>query len=127
MTPATPGGLAYTLRGFLATSVSLARTRLALVSTELQEELHRAVAIVLWGFAAILFGGFALAFAALGAFAAYPDERRVVAAAIAAAIFLAIATTCGIVLVHRRRAVSRPLDASLRELEDDYEILRPKP
>ena len=105
--------------------LALARTRLELFGTELQEELTRlllaflcAVAVLLLVVVGALFSGFALILS-------LSEEQRVLGAGLIALAFFLLAA--GAVWLARRLLQTKPrvFDASLRELERDYESLKP--
>lgn len=114
-------GLLQSSRALLATVLGLARTRLDLLSTELQEVLARLVLLMVGAVAAILLGALALGFGAAALLMAAPEEYRVWVAAGIAAAFLA-----GAVFLARqaqRDAKALPFAASLAELQRDLEAL----
>jgi uncharacterized membrane protein YqjE len=117
-------GLFQSAQALLASLLGLARTRLELLSTELQEALARLVLQVICAVAAVLLGALALGFAALAAVLAAPPEQRVAVAAGLALAFLAVAGVFAWRL--RREAAARPFAASLAELERDAAALQPR-
>ena len=117
-------GLLDSAQGLLANVLALARTRLELFGTELQEELTRlllaflcAVAVLLLVVVGAVFAGFALILS-LG------EEQRLLGAVIIAVAFFLLAAVA--VWSARRLLQTKPrvFDASLRELERDYESLK---
>ena len=112
-------------QALLANVLALARTRLELFGTELQEELTRlllaflcAVAVLMLVVISAVFAGFALILS-LG------EEQRALGAGLIALGFFLLAA--GALWGARRMVQTKPrvFDASLRELERDYESLKP--
>lgn len=108
----------------LATVLSIGRTRLELLTVELQEELQRVAMLLLWGFVALLAGGLGLLFAGLTLIFAFWDTHRTLVAVLVTAGFALVALVAGLLL--RRQIAGRPrfLGATLRELEADAESLQ---
>ena len=117
-------GLVQSARALLATLLGLARTRLELLSVELQEVLARLVLLMIGAVAAILLGALAVGFAAVALVIAVAPEHRVAVSAGLAAVFLAAAAL--IAWRVRREAKLRPFGASVAELERDGEALEPR-
>lgn len=117
-------GLVQSARALLATLLGLARTRLELLSVELQEVLARLVLLMIGAVAAILLGALALGFAAVALVMAAPAEHRVAVSAGLALAFLAAAAL--IAWRVRREAKLRPFAASLAEFERDGAALEPR-
>ncbi len=117
-------GLVQSARALLATLLGLARTRLELLSVELQEVLARLVLLMIGAVAAILLGALAVGFGAVALVIAVAPEHRVAVSAGLAAVFLAAAAL--IAWRVRREAKLRPFGASVAELERDGEALEPR-
>jgi uncharacterized membrane protein YqjE len=117
-------GLLQSARALLATLLGLARTRLELLSTEMQELLARLVLVMVGAVAAILLGALALGFAAVALVLAVAPEHRVAVSAGLAAAFFLVAAFIGWRV--RRGARLRPFTASLVELERDGKALEPR-
>lgn len=117
-------GLFQSAQALLASLLGLARTRLELLDTELQEALARLVLLVICAVAAVLLCALALGFAAVAVVMAAPPGQRV---AVAAGLALAFLAGAG-VLAWRlwREAAARPFAASLAELERDAAALQPR-
>lgn len=109
-------------QALLATLLGLARTRLELLSVEMQELLARLVLIMIGAVAAILLAALALGFGAVALVLAVPGEYRVALTAGLALVFL----VAGLVIGKRvqREAKSRPFAASLAELQRDMDELK---
>jgi uncharacterized membrane protein YqjE len=72
-------GLFRSLANLLATAIGIAHTRLELLSTELQEEVHRAAEILIWTIVAILAALIGLFMLALVIIFIFWDTHRIVA------------------------------------------------
>jgi len=119
-----PRGIFDSLRALLDSVVSILHNRTELLTTELQEELTRLIAVILWGFAGVLsvvIGAFLVSLTIL--FAIPPQYRALVAGGLGL-IFLIVAAIGGVSIRKILRAKPRPFDATLRELEKDREHLR---
>lgn len=116
-------GLLASVRNLLASLLGLARTRLDLLSTELQEALaHFALGIII-AVAAVLLGTLGVAFAAAALVLSAGPEHRLLATGVVALLFLAGAVALAVVLRVRERP--RMFEASLAELQRDQEELTP--
>jgi uncharacterized membrane protein YqjE len=119
------GGLLDSMRAVAARLISMGQTRFELFGVELREELARLASALLGGLAVLVFGALGLAFAALAFILALQPEQRVLATALVAAGFVALAALVAWVVVRLARAKARPFDATLTELARDYEAVRP--
>lgn len=116
-------GLLGSVRNLLDSVLGLARTRLELLSAELQEALATHAFAVVGGCAALVLGGLGLAFAGIAVLLAVAPEQRLAAATLIALVFLAAGAA--VALVVRARERPRVFDASLTELQRDREALTP--
>jgi len=117
-------GLLQSAQALIATVLRLARTRLELLSVEMQELLARLVLLMIGAVAAILLGALALGLGAVALVMAVPPEHRVAVSAGLALAFLAAAAFIGWQV--RREAKVLPFAASLAELERDGKALEPR-
>ncbi len=122
--PADPGrgpvgGLFKSIAQLLATAIGVAQTRLELLSTELQEEVHRVAEIMVLAVVALLAAGGGLFLLALGIIFVFWDTHRVAAAIGVTGTFFLIAVVAGLVLRAKLRAKPPLLDATLAELKKD--------
>ena len=115
-------GLVKSAQEMVANALGLARTRLDLLSTEVQELLARLVLLMIASVAAILLGALAFGFGAVAVVMAVPAEYRVWVTAGIALFFLAVALF--IAWQVRRDAQQRPFAASIAELERDLAALK---
>lgn len=116
-------GLFQSLTNLLATIVAIAQTRLELLTTELQEEIHRVAEIMVWTLIALAAAGIALFLAALAIIFVFWDTHRIVASVSVTAAFFAIALAAFVVLRVKVRTKPPMLDATLAELAKDREQL----
>ena len=79
------------LTNLLATFVAIAHTRLELLTTELQEEMHRVAEILMWSLVALLAAGIGLFLAALVVIFLFWDTHRLLASVAVTAVFFLIA------------------------------------
>jgi uncharacterized membrane protein YqjE len=117
-------GLVRSAQALLATLLGLARTRLELLSVEMQELLARLVLIMVGAVAAILLVALAVGFGAVALVLAVPAEHRVAVSAGLAGAFLVVAAVIGWRV--RRAAQLRPFAASVAELGEDAKALEPR-
>lgn len=116
-------GLLASVQNLLASLLGLARTRLDLLSTELEEAMaHFALGIIV-AVAAVLLATLGLAFAGAALLFAIPVEHRLAAAIAIALLYIGVAAGLVVVLVVRKRP--RIFEASLAELQSDREELSP--
>jgi uncharacterized membrane protein YqjE len=117
------GDLLRSLANLLATAVAIAQTRVELLTTELQEEMHRVAEIMVWTCVALLAAGMGLALTALMIVFIFWDTHRVLASCIVTIAFFGIALAAGMVLRAKLRGRPRLLAATLAELTKDREQL----
>jgi uncharacterized membrane protein YqjE len=118
--------LLRSLRKLLATAIAIGHTRLELLSTELQREIHEAAEILLWAAIALFAAGISLFLLAILVVFVFWDTHRVLAAIGVTAVFLAIAASAGLVLRVKIRNRPRLLGGTLTELEKDRASLAEK-
>ncbi len=116
-------GLFQSVSHLLATAVGIAHTRLELLSTELQEEIHRAAEIMVWTAVVLLAAGVGLFLLALVVIFVFWDTHRMAASIAVTSAFFAIAAVAALVLRAKVRAKPPLLDATLAELKKDRDTL----
>ena len=116
-------GLLHSAQSLLASVLALARTRLELFSTELQEELSRLLAVIVVAVAALLLAALGAGLAAAALLIALPAEQRVSVAAAMAVLSIAAAVAAGWTARTLLLTKPPPLAASIGELERDREAL----
>lgn len=119
-------GLFRSLAHFIATAIGIAQTRLELLTTELQEEMHRVAEIMLWATVALLAAGIGLFLLALVIIFVFWDTHRLLASIVVTSVFFAIAASAGLVLSSKVRSKPPMLDATLAELKKDRASLLSK-
>jgi uncharacterized membrane protein YqjE len=120
---APTSGLFRSLRNLVATFVAFLQTRLELLTTELQEEIHRAAALLVWGFVALISTAFALFFVGITIIVIYWDSQRVLAAMLVTGAFVALVVIAIVVLMVKIHSKRRIFDATRSELAKDREQL----
>ncbi len=116
-------GLFHSLANLLATAIGIVHTRLELLSTELQEEVHSVAEIMLWSAIALLAAGAGLFLLALVVILLFWDTHRVLASVTVTSAFFVIAVFAALVLRAKVRAKPPLLDATLAELKKDRDSL----
>jgi uncharacterized membrane protein YqjE len=117
-------GLLKSIANLVATVLAIAQTRVELLTTELQEEIHRAAEIMVWTLVALLAAAMGLFLTALVVIFVFWDTHRVLASVIVASSFFAIALTALVVLRAKVRGRPRLLEGTLAELAKDREHLK---
>jgi uncharacterized membrane protein YqjE len=120
--PAT--GLFKSLGNLLHTVLTMAQTRLELITTELQEEVQRAAKLLAIAFVALVCGFISALFLALTIVFAFWDTHRVLASVCVTAAFIVITIIAVGVMRAKLKSKPRLLDASLSELARDRDELR---
>jgi uncharacterized membrane protein YqjE len=118
-------GLLRSAQDLLAGLAALARTRLELFGTELEEEIARQAAALLGALVVLALAVLALAFGAAALLIAVGEAHRLTAALVLFAFFGALAAIGALMIYKGVRARPRPFDSSIAQLERDYEALRP--
>ena len=111
------------LTNLLATFVAIAHTRLELLTTELQEEMHRVAEILMWSLVALLAAGIGLFLAALVVIFLFWDTHRLLASVAVTAVFFLIALGATLNLRSKVRNRPRLLESTLAELAKDRKQL----
>jgi uncharacterized membrane protein YqjE len=115
--------LLHSLTQVVATLLTMAQTRLELLTTELQEEIRRAALVLLWGFVALFAAGVGLVLLALAAIFAYWDTHRILIAVLVTLAFFGIAAVAALCLRKLLHSRPRVLDGTLTELARDQQRL----
>ncbi|HEU4655169.1 MAG TPA: phage holin family protein [Steroidobacteraceae bacterium] len=124
---ASATGLFHSLSHFAGTLIGLLHTRLELLTTEVQEEIHRAAGLLMWAFVAAFAAMMALFLAALTVIFVFWDSHRVLAALSMVIVFVLIALGGALTLNARLKNKPRLLSGTLTELARDRDQLRAKP
>src|SRR5262245_25276593 len=120
---APASGLFRSLSKLLATLFSIAQTRLELLTTEVQEEIQRATALLVWGSVALLSAGIGIFFIGITIILAFWDTHRLAAALAVTGVVVAICVLSLVILSRKVRGRVRLLHATRAELEKDREQL----
>ena len=118
------GNLFRSLSNLLATIVAIAHTRVELLTTELQEEMHRVAQIMMWSLVALLSAGIGLFLAALVVIFLFWDTHRLGASIAVTAMFFLIALVAALTLRSKVRNRPRLLESTLAELAKDRQQLQ---
>lgn len=116
-------GIVDSLRSMVATLLQVVHTRLELVTTEVQEEMHRIASIALWGIVATFFGGLFVLMVAVTVIIAAGEQHRLTAALVMTGVFLLIVAVAVLMLRARLREKPRLMSHTLDELRRDRERL----
>jgi uncharacterized membrane protein YqjE len=120
-----PRRLAASLQGLAGTVLTLLQVRLELLSVEAQEEVLRVVGFVLYGTLAVVLLALGLGFLAILLTVAWWETQRLLALAVFTTLFLALGGVAAWLAYLRARRGSALFAASLAELRQDREQLRP--
>jgi uncharacterized membrane protein YqjE len=118
------GGLFHSLSSFVGTLVTVAHTRLQLLTTELQEEVQRAAQLLVWAFIALFAAMMALFLGALTVICVFWETHRVLAALSMTGVLLGIAIAAAFILQAKLKSKPPMLDNTLAELAKDRDQLR---
>lgn len=116
-------GLFRSLSKLLATLFAIAQTRLELLTTEVQEEIERATALLAWGSVALLSAGIGIFFVGITIILAFWDTHRLAAALAVTGVVVAICVVSLVILSRKIRGRTRLLHATRTELAKDREQL----
>jgi uncharacterized membrane protein YqjE len=116
-------GLFASVRDLLATALAIVHTRLELVTTEIEEELHRVAEILVWMFVVVFFAGLTVLMLAFVIVVAFWEEHRLLAASLTTLGFLAITAIALLVVRAKARARPKLLEATIEEIKRDREAL----
>jgi len=124
---ATPGerGLGSRLRSAAAGALGILQTRLELLATEVAEEKVRLGALLAYAAAAFFFLGFGIVLLALFLTVLLWDSHRLLALGVFATLFLALGVVAALAAAAAGRQGSRLFSASIAELAQDREMIRP--
>lgn len=118
------GGLLKSVEQLLVTVLGIMKTRLELLTTEVREEIARAVVLLIWGFVTFFAAGVGLFLGALTLILVFWDTHRLLAALVVTGAFFAIAAFAWVMLLIQLRHMPRLLDGTLTELGRDGERLK---
>jgi len=119
-------GLLHSIKQLLATLLSMAQTRLELLTTELQTDIQRLGATLLWSLAALFALSIGCFLAALSLIFIFWDTHRVLVSICVTAAFFGFTLLAILIVAKRLRDYPRLLQGTLTELQRDQESLRPR-
>jgi uncharacterized membrane protein YqjE len=117
------GALFKSLSNLLSTFVAIAHTRLELLTTELQEEMHNIAEILMWSLVAVFAAGIGLFLAALVVIFLFWDTHRLIASLAVTAFFFLLAVVAALTLRSKVRNRPKLLESTLAELAKDRKQL----
>lgn len=121
----TGGGVGARLRSYAADAIGILQTRLELLATEAAEEKLRLGTFLGYAATAFFFLGFGAVLLALLITVLLWDSHRLLALGIFAALFLVIGCIAALAAARISRQGSRLFSASIAELEQDRDMIRP--
>lgn len=125
MEPAPGKSLGSRLRDYAAGALGILQTRLELLATELQEEKLRLGTLLGYAATAFFFLGFGAVLLALFLTVLLWDSHRLLALGVFTAVFLAIGIIAALAAARIGRQGTRLFSASIAELAQDREMIRP--
>src|SRR5499427_6514844 len=117
------GNFFRSVSNLLGTIVAIAHTRIELLTTELQEEMHGVAQIMLWSLVALLSAGMGLFLAALVVIFLFWDTHRLAASLAVTAFFFLLALVAALTLRSKVRNRPKLLEETLAELAKDRKQL----
>jgi uncharacterized membrane protein YqjE len=117
-------GLFASARRLLATFIETIHTRLELLRTELQEEVHWAAKILIWAAVCVLASAMTLLLGALAIVFWFWDSYREAAALSVTGFFLLLSLGAAAVLMGKLRHHPQALTHTVEELKEDVSKLR---
>jgi uncharacterized membrane protein YqjE len=116
--------LLASVRNLLATILAIGRTRIELLTVEVQLEIRRLAVLLILGLVVLFAAGVGVIMAGVAVIVAFWDTHRLLAAVLVAVVFLAGAAIAGLVLAVKVRNKPRMLEGTLKEFARDSERLR---
>lgn len=119
------GGLFDSLKTLASTLVSIGRTRLELLSVDIEEERVWLSSMLVWTLVALFCAGLSIVLTILFFIVIWWDTHRLLAVGMPALLLMLCAILAGKVVLDKARAKPRLFAASLAELSKDHEHLSP--
>jgi len=116
-------GLLASLTALVATLVAMARTRLDLLSSDLEEEREHLLLLLVLALSALFFLGIGVMLASLLLVVAFWDTYRLPVLAVLVGLFLVAGITAWRIALHKARTKPRLFAASMSELLKDRQQL----
>ncbi len=120
---ARPRGLFGSLKGLVATVIELAHTRLELVGAELEEQVARLAALLVWSIVALFLMFTAVILSAAAIIIAFWDSNRVLVAVGLAGSVAVLAVGAWLYVLAQLKARPRLFQSTLDELAKDRKRL----
>ena len=130
MSDGTQGPATNLLRSLVqlgGTLLAVAQTRVELLTTEISEDLERAIRILFWALGALMAGILGVLMVGFTVVIYFWDTHRMAAAVAVTAVFLLAALLAGLVFRKRLHEKPRLLDATRTELHRDVTALQRDP
>jgi uncharacterized membrane protein YqjE len=124
-TKAPAGGLLVSLQRLLTTLLDIAHTRVAIVSTEYEEERERIRELVIFGLGAMFFVSLGVVLLTLFVVMLFWETHRLYVMGGFAVLYLGLGVAAGISLRHRLKSRPRLFATTLAELAKDRDQLTP--
>lgn len=121
------GGLFDSLKTLASTLVAISRTRLELLSIDLEEERVWISSMLVWTLVALFCAGLAIMLSILFFVVLWWDTHRLLALSIPALLLMLCAAMAAKVVFDKSRAKPRLFSSSLAELSKDHEHLSSPP
>jgi uncharacterized membrane protein YqjE len=118
-----PPGLFESLSSLILTITQIARTRLELLGTEVEEQVTRLVSILVWSLVALFLAFATTILSAVAIIVAFWETHRLLAAVGVAVVFGLAAVLCALRVVAQVKSRPRLFQATLGELKKDRERL----
>lgn len=112
---------------FGATMVAVVRTRLELLSIDLEEERERLFSIMLIALAAVFLLGIGIVLAAILLVVIYWETNRLMVLSVLTAFFLLLGAALAAYAIQKTRSKPRLFTSSLSELNKDQQQLSSRP
>lgn len=125
--PGESKGLFESLSMFGATMVAVVRTRLELLSIDLEEERERLFSIMLIALAAVFLLGIGIVLAAILLVVIYWETNRLMVLSVLTAFFLLLGAALATYAIQKTRSKPRLFTSSLSELNKDQQQLSSRP
>ncbi len=123
----TSGSIVESAQPLGTTVLDIAKTRLMLFSTDLQEAAHRFAWLILWSMTGVFFFALGVLLVALLIVVFFWDSHRLTALALGGGYFLLVSFSIAAVIVRLVRQQRNPFAITLGELAKDRSGLRPTP
>ena len=118
------GGLLHSIKHLGSSLLGAAKTRLAILATELEEERVRLERMLLFALTAVFCAGMTIVLIVAFVVIYFWDTHRLIAVAVLAAAFLCVAAVCGFILRDMARNRPKLFAVTREELAKDQAMLQ---